>query len=266
MYNIIQPLLEKNFIYDSYANRIGKGTLKAIQRFDYFKRKISKNNTKSCYILKADIKHYFENVNHNILINILKSKIVDKRIIALIKTILVNYSNDKGMPLGNLTSQFFANVYLNELDQFIKHEIKAKYYIRYVDDFVIFNNSKDKLLLIKIQISLFLKKLKLELHPDKSKIIPLSQGIPFLGTKIFFYHKIIIKKNKNKFKRKYLQFTKTFTNYDQIYDFLEGWLAHIKNFNTHNQRINLLNDFQENYSQEISSKEVNRILKAQRKV
>jgi len=145
----------KIFIYDSYANRIGKGTLKAIQRFDYFKRKISKNNTKSCYILKADIKHYFENVNHNILINILKSKIVDKRIIALIKTILVNYSNDKGMPLGNFTSQFFANVYLNELDQFIKHEIKAKYYIRYVDDFVIFNNSKDKLLLIKI-LNLFL--------------------------------------------------------------------------------------------------------------
>ena len=162
----------KIFIYDSYANRIGKGTLKAIQRFDYFKRKISKNNTKSCYILKADIKHYFENVNHNILINILKSKIVDKRIIALIKTILVNYSNDKGMPLGNLTSQFFANVYLNELDQFVKHKLRVKYYIRYVDDFILFHKSKKQLEIWKENINLFLDKENPEFdYPDRYEFI-----------------------------------------------------------------------------------------------
>jgi RNA-directed DNA polymerase len=112
--NIIEPKFDKTFIYDSCANRIGKGTLKALQRFDYFKRKASKNNSKTCYILKADIKHYFETVDYNVLLSILKRKINDKRVIWLIKVILENYKTKvkgKGMPLGNLTSQFFANVY-----------------------------------------------------------------------------------------------------------------------------------------------------------
>ncbi|MFH1316990.1 MAG: reverse transcriptase domain-containing protein, partial [Candidatus Woesearchaeota archaeon] len=133
--NVIEQVFEKRFIYDSYANRIGKGSLKAIERFDFFKRKASKNNTLPCYVLKADIKHYFDNVNHSILIDIIRKKITDKRVIWLIKRILSNYSldcNGKSMPLGNLTSQFFANVYLNELDQFVKHKLKAQYYIRYV--------------------------------------------------------------------------------------------------------------------------------------
>src|SRR3990167_5322561 len=109
--NIIEPIFEKSFIYDSYANRIGKGTLKAIDRFDFFKRKSSRNNTVKCYILKADIKKYFESIEHDILISIIKKRIADRRIIWLIRRILVNSSfQGKGMPLGNLTSQFFANV------------------------------------------------------------------------------------------------------------------------------------------------------------
>src|SRR3989344_8491222 len=146
LYNIIEPIFDKIFIYDSYANRKGKGSLAAIKRFDKFKRKISKNgklngwfnnNQVKGYCLKADIKHYFEEVNHEILLNIIKRKIKDNRIIWLIHKILNNFNtkiNGKGMPLGNLTSQFFANVYLNELDYFVKYKLKAKYYIRYVDD------------------------------------------------------------------------------------------------------------------------------------
>ncbi|MEK6892853.1 MAG: reverse transcriptase domain-containing protein, partial [Nanoarchaeota archaeon] len=125
--NIICNLFQKSFIYDSHANQIGKGTLKAIERFDLFKRKVSRNNTRECYVLKADIKHYFEEVNHEILINIIKGKIRDEKVIWLIKQILFNTASkiggggeqQKGMPLGSHTSQFFANIYLNELDQFV---------------------------------------------------------------------------------------------------------------------------------------------------
>ena len=88
--NIIVPILEKSFIYDSYANQIGKGTLKAIKRFDKFKRKVSKNNTRECWVLKADIKHYFEEVEHDILISIIRKKISGKKVIWLIKQILAN--------------------------------------------------------------------------------------------------------------------------------------------------------------------------------
>src|SRR3989338_6140112 len=116
--NIIEPIFEKSFIFDSFANRIGKGTLSALKRFDCFKKRASKNNSVKCYILKADIKKYFENVDHEILISIIKKKIADKRVVWLIRKILTNSSSQKGMPLGNLTSQFLANVYLNEFEDF----------------------------------------------------------------------------------------------------------------------------------------------------
>src|SRR3989344_4564521 len=155
--NILEPIFDPTFIYDSHASRKGKGTHKAVERFDKFKRKISKNgrlaknaynkNNVTGYVLKADIKHYFDTVDHERLLEIIERKVKDKNVIWLIKQILNNFDTSikgKGMPLGNLTSQFFANVYLNELDQFVKHKLKAKYYIRYVDDFLILHNSKEK--------------------------------------------------------------------------------------------------------------------------
>lgn len=156
--NIIEPIFEKRFICDSFANRIGKGTLKAVERFDFFKRKASRNNTTKCYILKTDIQKYFENVKHEILLSIIQKRVSDKRVIWLTRKILANSSfQNKGMPLGNLTSQFFANVYLNELDWFVKSTLKAKYYIRYVDDFVILEPDTGKLEFYKEQIDEFLK-------------------------------------------------------------------------------------------------------------
>ena len=107
--NVIEPIFDKSFIYDSYANRKGKGTIKAIKRFDYFKRKASRNFTRHCFVLKADIKHYFDNVYHDILINILENKIKDYKTINLIRKILENHNikeSRKGMPLGNLTVNF----------------------------------------------------------------------------------------------------------------------------------------------------------------
>ena len=261
--NIIEPLFEKSFIFDSYANRIGKGALKALERFEYFSRKVTQNNYRPAYILKADIRHYFENVSHNILLKILKSKIKDERVIWLIKKILKNHSVEKGMPLGNLTSQFFANVYLNELDQFVKHQLKAKYYLRYVDDFAIIHNSKEVLEEWKERIDTFLtKSLALTLHPDKSKIIPISRGIEFLGFKIFPHYRLMKRRNRRKFKRKLRETVCLFDNkeiaYDSIYDFIEGWIAYAKHANTYNLRQKILSEFENKFSGEISTKEINR--------
>ena len=242
--NVIEPILEKSFIYDSYANRIGKGTSNAVKRFDLFKRKVSKNNTKICYVLKADIKHYFEEVNHDILLNAIKNKINNKDLLWLIKTILINHSKEKGMPLGNMTSQFFANVYLNELDQFIKHKLKAKHYIRYVDDFVIFHTDKEILKIYKDEIKTFLKEeLRLELHDTKSKILILKQGISFLGFRIFPHHKLLRKTNIRTMNKRLIQ-----NNYDSIYNYLEGWLAYAKQADTYNLRKNIEDRFLGNIS------------------
>ncbi len=268
--NIIEPMFEKVFIYDSYANRIGKGTLKAIERFDEFKRIVSKNNTVSCYVLKADIKKYFENVDHEILLSTIKKKIVDKKVVWLIKKILANPSSqNKGMPLGNLTSQFFANVYLNELDQYVKHRLKAKYYIRYVDDFVVLESDKRKLELYKKQIDEFLKsQLILQLHKDKSKILKLGETICFLGVRVFYYHKLLKKSNLRKMRNTLQilreQYNNREINYDALYDFLEGWIAYAKNANTYKVRKNILADFEREFPNKISTKEMNRYIKFQK--
>jgi RNA-directed DNA polymerase len=234
LYNVIEPIFDKSFIYDNCANRKNKGTIFAIKRFDKFKRKVSKNNTKNCFILKADIKHYFHEVSHRILIKIIQRKIKDKKVIFLIKKILENGFKHKTMPLGNLTSQFFANLYLNDLDYFVKHLLKAKYYIRYVDDFVIFHNSKEQLQIWKNKIDFFLReKLKLEIHPQKSNILLLSKGIDFVGFRNFYYFRLLRKRNIKKMFRTLERFNKgkIFSNkFDEI---LQGWTAYANQANTH---------------------------------
>ncbi len=270
--NIIEPYFERIFINDSYANRKSKGTLKAIQRYDYFARKISQNYSHNAYVLKADIKQYFETVNHPVLVKILRKKIVDPRIMWLITVILANYNTTEmgiGMPLGNLTSQFFANVFLNELDQYVKHTLKAEYYIRYVDDFVILDHSRKQLEEHKTKIEHFLnEKLKLQLHPDKSRIISLSHGVEFLGLKLFPHHKTLKKKNVRKFERKLKELSLDYDTgketYDAIYDFLEGWVAYTKCANTYKLRQRILTKVEPKFQSEVATKEYNRYLKKQK--
>ncbi len=272
--NILEPIYEKKFIYDSCANRRGKGTFLAVRRFEKFKYKISRNLTKvkgnaKGYVFKADIKHYFETVNHDILLAILRKTIRDETIISLIIKILKNYDlkgSQKGMPLGNLTSQFFANIYLNELDQFVKHKLKLKYYIRYVDDFVIFHGSKSALEELKKQISDFLKeKLCLELHPEKSKIFPLHRGVNFLGLRIFPHHKLLRKRNihklRTKLSQRFIEYNNEILSFDDFYNILEGWISYAKNGNTYKLRNIINNEFKERTKTEVSSKEVSRFLK-----
>lgn len=131
------------------------------------------------------------------------------------------------MPLGNLTSQFFANVYLNELDQFVKHKLKIKYYVRYVDDFVILHKSKGQLNFWEREIEIFLKeKLRLELHPDKSRIINLSRGIDFVGFRNFYYFKLLRKRNIRNMQRKINLFNKGKISYEKLFESFFGWNAY----------------------------------------
>jgi retron-type reverse transcriptase len=239
--NIIESIFERTFIYDSCANRKGKGTLFAISRFDRFKRRVSRNgrvltngfndsNYVSGWCLKADIRHYFEEVDHKILMKIIGKRIKDEKVMWLIKQILENHpdrTEGKGMPLGNLTSQFFANLYLNELDYFIKHGLKAKHYARYVDDFVILHNSRLQLKKWKEQINLFLKKeLDLELHAEKSRIIPLSGGIDFVGFRNFYHFRLLRKRNIRKMKTKISLFNHGEMSHEKLVESFQGWSAY----------------------------------------
>ena len=239
--NIIEPIFEKIFIYDSCANRIRKGTIFALKRFDLFKRKVTHNLKSEAFCFKADIKHYFQEVNHNILLKIIKRKIKDERIIWLIKQILRNGYKNNGMPLGNLTSQFFANVYLNKLDYFVKHELRVKYYVRYVDDFVILHPLKLQLEIWKKKISEFLiKRLKIELHPEKSRIISLSRGIDFVGFRNFYYHRLLRKRNIRTIENKIGLFKIGKLEYDKLLESFQGWQAYAKWANTYKLRNKFL--------------------------
>lgn len=180
VFNILNPVFEKTFIFNSYSCRKNKGTHKGINQLHKILRKISQNNHKPCFILKCDIKKFFQSVNHGILLNIIDRKIYDEKALALIKEIVESFK--PGLPIGNLTSQLFANIYLNNLDQYIKHHLKIPFYIRYTDDFVIIYNDLEKLKQWLSQIQEFLNvNLKLRLHPNKVILRKYHQGTDFLG-------------------------------------------------------------------------------------
>jgi len=215
--NIIEPIFDKGFIYDSYACRIDKGTHKALKRLKTFLRSMafmerererereSRNAPREIYCLQCDISKYFDSISHKVLFSILKRKIRDEKTLWLIKEILDsnNKETGKGIPIGNLTSQLFANVYLNELDQFVKRELKQQYYLRYMDDFLIFGADKQELWLLKDAIAEFLKtELDLSLHPKKANVYPASGGVAFLGYRNFAAYRLPLKVTVRRFEKK----------------------------------------------------------------
>ena len=208
LYSIIEPIFDKGFIFDSFACRKGKGTHKGIKRLETFLKSFSDSivgaelNEKRIFCLQCDISKYFENIGHEILIKLLEKKICDKKTLWLARIIIEsnNKEGGKGIPIGNLTSQLFANIYLNELDQFAKHKLRKKYYLRYMDDFLILYFDKKNLWQIKEQIREFLlNKLKLEFHPQKVNIFPSDKGIDFLGYRIFGTHRLLRKSTVKRF-------------------------------------------------------------------
>lgn len=203
------------------------------------------------YVLKADIRHYFDSIDHDILLEIINRKIKDQNLLWLIKIILKNHNAEtigKGMPLGNLTSQFFANVYLNELDWFVKHKLQAKYYIRYVDDFVILHRDRMVLENWKREIDIFLKtSLKIGLHPEKSGIFPINQGITMLGYRVFYKYRLLKRSNAKRIWKRLDRFRQKcdrgeMTEEDAVRS-LAGWVAYASFANTYNLRRRVVTEF-----------------------
>lgn len=195
IYRKLYPFFDRTFVADSFSCRLNKGTHKALNRLRSFVYKISKNNTKTCWILKCDVRKFFANIDHKILINILTKYIPDKNILWLLNQIVESFYSKEygiGLPLGNLTSQILVNIYMSEFDQFMKHKLKIKYYIRYCDDFVVFLKEKKWLKNLILPIKDFLlDKLRLVLHPDKIFIKTLASGIDFLGWVHFSDHRVL---------------------------------------------------------------------------
>jgi retron-type reverse transcriptase len=186
IFRILYPIFDKTFIFDSYSCRINKGTHKAVKRLKRFCLKLSQNNKKIIFALKCDIRKFFDSVNQDILLNLIKKKIKDEKAVWLIEKIVSSF--EKGLPLGNVTSQLFANIYLNELDYFIKQNSRERYYLRYCDDFIILNRNRDYLEKLPHIINNFLKsKLELNLHLNKIIIRKYKQGIDFLGYVVRLY-------------------------------------------------------------------------------
>ena len=211
LYRKLYPFFDRTFIPDSYSCREGKGTHKAMNRFRAFAYQVSKNNTRTCWILKCDIKKFFASVDHQILKDILATYIHDSKLLALHGNIIdsfcstpgVEHSAQKGLPLGNLTSQLLVNIYMNEFDQFAKHTLKATHYIRYADDFVFLHEDRSHLVQLVPRISEFLQtKLKLSLHPGKLFLKTLASGVDFLGWAHFPDHRVLRTATKKRMLRR----------------------------------------------------------------
>ncbi|OGH21140.1 MAG: hypothetical protein A3J18_00470 [Candidatus Levybacteria bacterium RIFCSPLOWO2_02_FULL_40_18] len=251
LYKYLYSVFDKSFIYDSYSCRLDKGTHKGVERLELFARKVSKNYTRNCFALKLDIKKFFANVDHKILFELLKKRIEDEDILWLLKEVIQSFSVEqgrgKGIPLGNLTSQIFANIYLNELDQFIKQSLRVKYYLRYADDFLILESNRSRLLDWYTSIPVFLEEnLKLRLNPGKIIMRRLSWGVDFLGYVILPHYVLPRTKTKKRMFRKIsdkLDEYKTgrisdFSLNQTIQSYL-GYLKHAKSYKT-GQAIKLL--------------------------
>ncbi|MCK9185857.1 reverse transcriptase/maturase family protein [Candidatus Gracilibacteria bacterium] len=195
IYDYLNKIYDKTFIYDAWSCRLKKGLMGAIERTQTFLRCYPNS-----YIWKCDVKKFFDSVDQEILLGILDRKIKDKITINLIREIIRNFGSVKygkiGMPIGNLTSQIFANIYLNELDRFVKHIMKPKEYLRYGDDFILVEKTKEKLNFFRTEIINFLKnELKLTVNTKSDKIIKPSHTLKFLGINLLPAGRILNKRS-----------------------------------------------------------------------
>lgn len=205
VYRVLYPFFDRLFIADSFSCRNNKGTHKALNRFRAFAYAASKNHTRTCWVLKCDIRKFFANINHDILNAILRRYIPDADIVWLLAEIIGGHSSMRpgiGLPLGNLTSQLFCNIYMNEFDRFAKHGLKAKYYIRYADDFVLLSEDKAWLENCIPRMRDFLKNnLGLHIHDDKLSIKTIASGIDFLGWVHFPVHRVLRRATRRRMMR-----------------------------------------------------------------
>lgn len=259
--NILEPIWEPRLYYLSYACRVNKGSHKALDVCQSYLRK-------NKYVLKCDIQKYFPSIDHNVLKKIIKNKIADPRLLHLLDLIIDSSPKEiskevpiyyfdgdnlltpierrKGIPIGNLTSQFFANIYLNELDSWVKNQQKIKYYIRYMDDFIIFHKSKEVLNKLRLTIKDYLVILRLKLHEKKQQVFPIKNGVPFLGFHIYYTHRRLLLSNirlfKKRMKHKQMLFKKNEINRAEIKHSIMAWLGHSRHGNTYKLRTVMFQD------------------------
>ncbi len=246
--NIIVPIFERTFIHDSYANRVGFGTHRALRRFTQFARS-------SPYVLQCDIKKYFPSIDHSILKTLIRRKIKCKDTLWLIDTIIDNSNEQlpviehflgddllaplqrkRGLPIGNLTSQFFANCYLDSFDHFVKEQLKIKKYVRYVDDFALFDDDWQFLAETRIAIEEYLAKLRLKIHPIKSQLFETKQGANFLGFRILPDRIRVRTENLRRARRRLGRLQTEYADgkidWLDVSRSLQSWVAHLDHGNT----------------------------------
>jgi RNA-directed DNA polymerase len=210
LHTVLMRIYEPKFIHHVYSSRIGKGTHRAVDELRSMSLKASRNLTRECWSLKCDIKKFYDSVDHQVLIGILRKTIKDQKTLELIRNVINSFhvegSLGKGAPIGNLTSQIFTNIYLNEFDQFVKHTFKVEHYLRFADDMIFLSHSKQELKSLIPKIEEFLSSsLKLQLHPHKIILRPLSQGIDFLGYVTLPKHRVLRTTTKRRMVGKLLE-------------------------------------------------------------
>jgi retron-type reverse transcriptase len=255
---VIEPIFERCFIHDSYACRLKKGTHRAVDRCQAFARRYR-------YVLKADIRKFFPSVDHAVLLDLLAKRLADPRVMELIRQILKSgegvladeyvmqwFPGDdllarfrpRGLPIGNLTSQFWANVYLNSLDQFIKRRLNCRAYVRYVDDFLLFSDDKAQLHRWKEEIMAFLGGLRLALHVRKSVVFPVSEGIDFLGYRVFAARRRMRRTTVRRFTRRLRSLQEGHRGgripIQQVSQSIQSWVAHCRHAQTFRLRRAIL--------------------------
>lgn len=210
VFRVLNPIFDKTFIPASFSCRIGKGVHKGVLEIERMIRAESRNFTRPCFALKCDVKKFFDTVDHQMLMAILRKKIADADALWLLQEIIGSFTTKQrnlfdrqGLPIGNLTSQLFANIYMNEFDQFVKHELRLQCYARYTDDFVIISANKQYLEKLIDPIKTFLQdKLNLKLHPKKISLRACHQGIDFLGYVALPYYRLMRTKTRKRIFRK----------------------------------------------------------------
>lgn len=233
--NVLEPIWDKLFIYDSYACRKGKGIHAGSRRTMEFVRR-------NKYCLKCDVSKFYPSINHDILYDIVQRKIKCKDTLWLIKDIIYSIGGGVNVPIGNYTSQWFGNLYLNELDQYIKHKCHFKDYIRYCDDFLLFHNDKKLLGEMAQVIECFLRE-KLQLKLSKSDLFPVSRGVDFLGYRHFkgyiLVRKSTVKRVKKRLKKLPILLEKGTITLDQYRSSLASTMGWLRWANSYNLRKSL---------------------------
>lgn len=241
----IKPYFVPKLINTTFACITDRGTHKAVNEVQK-QLCICKHNYGDFWILKCDIKKFFYNIDPYILFNILKKSIKDKKLLNFTHLLIFDNRTDKvGIPIGNYTSQFFANIYLNELDQYIKNNLHIKYYTRYMDDFVLILKTKNECKMVKEHIERFLnEKLHLQLN-DKSRVYPYKMGVNFCGYRIFTTHRLLRTNSKKKIKNNVRKWNKKYKNgnLNIIYALqsLNSWIGHSSHCNSYKLKQKILN-------------------------